>query len=163
MRGYLPDSSPALHTTWEGAVADTITELDQYGEYFIQGMSQVWIDLMNFFVKCSDDDDVREDDCDINLLWEFIEKVKDGHWNDGVPLDEIEWENMKGALECEREIRELRRLDPEKVTPGTPWSGWAGNQHYFIEESDRSANDIPMTLEGEELEEKVSELNEGGW
>ena len=163
MRGYLPDSSPSLHTSWEGAVESTLYDLDQYSDFFFQGMDQVWIDFYNHTIKSCDDEQVREDDCDIDLVWEFFCKVKDGHWEHGVPMDDVQWELCKGAIECEREMRELRRLDPDKVTKDMPWAGWAGNQHYFIEESERESNDIPADLEGEELDEMVQELNENGW
>jgi hypothetical protein len=158
MRGYLPESSPSIHTAWEGARGSIEWELDQRDDFYSQVIDDYWLGWVN---TLADDKHWPDDDGDINLLYAFFEKVFNGEFADvhgAQYLAEHDWSNLKGLLELEECKRSLQRT-PENE----PWSGTVEHNHFWIEVSDRMSNDIPEDLEGEELDEFIQELNENGY
>lgn len=190
MRGYLPESSPFLTTSWGSAKDSTVEDLGHangLADYYSQGLPTEALDWLEenhthrwgeleqsrlagtVHRKCTvagcdvicaldDEDDPtnEQEPGEATKLYEY----RQSEFENLLPftLEDYQWDMVKGLAQAEDAIRELEKLEPD-----TEWDGWIGDFHYWISTSDRSANDIPATAEGEELEQIIDTLNEQGW
>lgn len=141
MGGYMPESAPYLTTTHESARDSLLWDLGPGNG------------LLDFYHQGMKDDTLMV----IRVLFDDDLKVAYEHFSSYVH-DEYELETIQHAIQCEEALAEL-----EGLAPGEEWDAWIGYYHYWLHETDRSANDIPPDLEGDELEEMIEKLNEECW
>ncbi len=158
MSGYMPESSPYITSSWESARDSIAEEIEQWASTLHDGLTT------SKFFDCG-----REEWSAAHLLWQFEQ-------HDGVISYEYEIDEYSGPIHDEivltdhdedilKEIAELDELlvELKELPKDSEWWGSAKYTSYWINESERSTNEIPEELEGDELEQFLDDLNEQGY
>lgn len=185
LSGYSPMNAPWLTTTWESAREDCAEAIDRTIQSLWDGLSmsldkivpldeaEQWgaTEMLDWWFGGNDrwvpwaelnaqDRTERFGDED-QAMFESGTEAEQWEIKLHAPiytLTESDFYILRDISDGESSLDTCRGLEP-----GQSFCGEVGNENYWFEESDRSSNEIPEDLEGEELEELVDKLNEQGY
>ncbi len=101
-----------------------------------------------------------------SLVWD-IESFADylGQGLDPENADPEETKKVAASIEdCEEaldDLKDIAKQGPERY--GYAVCYYLGDNSYWIEQSERASNEIPLDLEGDALEELIEKLNDSGY
>ncbi len=150
--GYLPEMSPFLTVSWESGRDFLAEEIDRHKSSLYDGLkTHKYFEFGREEWSAQQVLDYAEQQNDTFPCVDESTAVRDEY----VVLTDSDKETLVEIAQCEEMLSELSALEAD-----TEWDGCNKYTNNWLHITDRSANDIPADLEGEELEYKIDELNE---